>query len=187
MMNRYLIQIPANGEVASWILAILTGVLVAVTTYYAWETRNIRKEAQMMREIAKKPIFSFEIDDSHCSEGNPAITQSLYLINYGPLARDIQIKTKHEIDGETKNEKERFLIAMATNQKIEILGNYCNIKHKKGKITTNIVFKDVDMKLYEKEEPLVIDFNQSSDSFFTIPYSVESKDRMAILRALTKK
>ena len=175
---------PINDISANWTLAFFTLILVGVTGYYAWETKNIRQEAERMREIANKPIFSFEISDGLCSE-KPAVTQSLYLINYGPLARDVHVKTSSQINnGTVKNEKDRYLIAMGTNQKIEILGDYCDIKRNRGKIITNITFSDVNMKLYEDEMPLIIDFNENFDNFLTSPYSIESKDRLAIITAL---
>ncbi|MGB7788664.1 hypothetical protein [Methanoregula sp.] len=175
---------PINDTSANWALALFTLVLVVITGYYAWETHNIRREAERMREIANKPIFSFEISDSPCS-ADPSVSQSLYLINYGPLARDVHVTTTSDINGTLRVECKRYLIAWGTNQKIEILGDYCNIKRNEGKITTNIGYRDVNMKLYDKEKPLIIDFNENADNFLTIPYSIESRDRLAMIRVLS--
>ena len=176
-------NINPNMDASNWILAILTFVLVLVTTYYAWETRKIRKEAEKMREIANKPIFSLEISDSSCSE-NPAVTASLYLINYGPFARDIHINVVSEFNQNVRNERERYLIAMGTNQKIELLGDYCEVKRQRGKIIVNITFCDVNLKFYNADKPLKIDFNENAENFLTIPYDIETRDRLAIIAAL---
>ena len=128
---------------ANWALVILTFGLLIVTAYYAYQTKKIR-------EIAQKPIFSFEIDRP-CSKFTTTPTidltkpQPLYLKNYGPLARDIHIITTWNDEGSSESEKEdRFIIAMGTNQRIEIHKNYCDIKSKKAVIPLMKILKSSD-------------------------------------------
>jgi len=146
------------------VTAVATVILAIITGYYAYESYQIRVGS-------KKPFLSFQSSYSH---SNP--TESLYLCNFGPVARNLSIATTTT----TNNKPSKiFLYSLGLGERIEILGDWRGIYNAKGKIDIKIKFHDVDMKQYSENIPLDFNLISSQGSIF-VPVSPFSVDLMKI-------
>lgn len=141
-----------------------TLVLVIITFLYLLETKKIREEAEKSRMMfeadaeksrieTKKPIFSFQSDEIPSCPG-----KTLYLCNYGPIARNVSINI---ITSSQKSSK-IFLYTLSQNERIGIVGDWCGIKEAKGRISVEISCFDSDMRPCTPP-PMSIDYNDISN------------------------
>jgi hypothetical protein len=144
------------------ITAIATVILAGVTTLYLIETREMRLEYERYTKIfvdesnksrieAKKPIFSFQSDDLKICNG-----RSLYLCNYGPIARNVSITTICR----TQPQKPLFYYTIGQYERVMICGEWLQLEREKNKIIVDLKFLDADMRNYQ--ETLTLDYNEIS-------------------------
>ncbi len=162
------------------ITTFATVVLAIVTTFYAYDSNQMRKSAEKQKIEAKKPILSFQIDfPCHGNKWGP-VPEPLYLKNYGPLARDISIDVKVICKDIDIPPSKKFLHIMGTGERTDIVSCHCNIKDRFGKIIVTGTYHDADMTRYEISN-LEMDFNLNNEKrVISIPVLPFAKDIMKI-------
>jgi hypothetical protein len=136
---------------AGAITGISTFLLALITFLYLYVTYQIRVDAEKSRVDAKKPILSFQSDDYPGTGGN-----SLYLCNYGPIARNVSIKTTCG----TVLQSNHFLYTLGQYERVMVCGEWNTARRDSKKITTMVEFCDADLKQYTDE--ISIDYSQIS-------------------------
>ena len=157
-------------------------VLAIITAFYAYDTNQMRKDAEKQKIEAKKPILSFQIDFPCHGDDKGPVPEPLYLKNYGPLARDLSIDVETICKDKNDPPSKKFLHVMGTGERTDIVYDLCDIKGKFGKIIVTGTYHDADMTRYEITN-LGMDFNLNNEKrVISIPVLPFAKDIMKISR-----
>jgi hypothetical protein len=165
----------AVNAIATTVLAIITFCYLIVTKQIKEESEKTRKsfveEAEKSRIEEKKPILSFQSDDYPGGDWN-----SLYLCNYGPIARNVSIITTCELT-QLSN---LFLYTLGQRDRISICGEWNTAQRERKKITVEIKFHDADLRQYTQQ--MSIDYNLMPNTALVVipvsqPYRVDCYSR----------
>ena len=134
-----------------WVSVGVTALLAGITSFYAMETRKIRKTALC-------PIFSLQAG-SYTMNGK---FHALYLRNTGPVARDININIRKDrmTDGKEGTE-DIYIPSLNTGEAISLMEDQYlqQIIEKESIVTVSINCKDASNEKHA-ETLLSIDFEE---------------------------
>jgi len=146
-----------------WISVIMTGVLAAITGYYAYETRRIRQETL-------RPNLSLRTGMYTMGGG----IHELALRNTGSVARDIDIDIKRGRKGCPTEIEALFAPSLDTSQEVTLITDLESIRQQKGFVNISLSFKDASNR--RLTETLSIDFADLTERGREITFQMTPMD-----------
>jgi len=137
-----------------WVSVIVTCVLVAITAYYANETRKIRLESI-------RPVFSLITPPSQYSPPRPNIA-GLHLRNTGGIARELYV----DVESSTGERQSLFVPSLDNSERI-VLMNIERIWEEEGSVKVTLAFKDGYNK--KRMDNLSIHLGEKEKRVFVFP------------------